>query len=86
METKRISPAEAKALLDEGYVYVDVRSIPEFDAGHPRGAYNVPLNHQGPNGMQPNPDFLAVTGVTAAGAPSRFGPFGGTALGGIAAA
>ena len=60
METKRISPAEAKALLDEGYVYVDVRSIPEFDAGHPTGAFNVPLNHQGPRGMQPNPDFVAV--------------------------
>jgi rhodanese-related sulfurtransferase len=44
----------------EGYVYVDVRSIPEFEAGHPAGAYNVPLMHQGPAGMTPNPEFLEV--------------------------
>lgn len=61
MTFKRISPDEAKALVDrEGYVYVDVRSVPEFEAGHPTGAYNVPLMHQGPAGMAPNPDFLQV--------------------------
>ena len=32
----------------------------EFEAGHPTGAYNVPLMHQGPAGMTPNPDFLGV--------------------------
>lgn len=58
---KRISPQEARDLMEkDGYVYVDVRSIPEFQAGHPAGAYNVPLNHMGPTGMGPNPDFLAV--------------------------
>jgi rhodanese-related sulfurtransferase len=57
---KRVSPEEAKALMDEGYAYVDVRSIPEFEQGHPEGAYNVPLAHLGPRGMAPNPDFLAV--------------------------
>ena len=61
MAFKRVSPEEAKALIDrEGYVYVDVRSLPEFEAGHPAGAYNVPLMHQGPAGMTPNADFLAV--------------------------
>jgi rhodanese-related sulfurtransferase len=61
MTIRRISPVEAKALLDaQGYVYLDVRSVPEFDAGHPAGAYNIPLAHAGPGGMQPNPDFLAV--------------------------
>jgi rhodanese-related sulfurtransferase len=61
MTVKRVSPDEAKKLMDdEGYVYVDVRSLPEFDAGHPTGAYNVPLMHQGPAGMSPNPDFMAV--------------------------
>ena len=44
----------------EGYVYVDVRSIPEFAQGHPDGAYNVPLQHLGPAGMTPNPDFMSV--------------------------
>jgi rhodanese-related sulfurtransferase len=58
---KRVSPQEAKDLIDsEGYVYVDVRSIPEFEQGHPTGAFNVPLNHMGPAGMGPNPEFMAV--------------------------
>ena len=58
---KRVSPQEAKDLIDQqGYVYVDVRSIPEFDAGHPTDAYNVPLNHMGPAGMAANPEFMAV--------------------------
>lgn len=57
---KRVSPREAKALMDEGYVYVDVRSEPEFLAGHPAGAVNVPLLHLGPGGMTPNPEFLEV--------------------------
>jgi len=57
---KRVSPAEAKQLMDEGYVYLDVRSEPEFAAGHPAGAHNVPVMHAGPRGMAPNPDFLAV--------------------------
>lgn len=58
---KRVSPQEAKDLVDQqGYVYVDVRSIPEFDAGHPTGSFNVPLNHMGARGMTPNPDFMAV--------------------------
>ena len=61
MPVKRVSPDEAKELIDnEGYVYLDVRSLPEFEAGHPTGAYNVPLMHQGPAGMTPNPDFLSV--------------------------
>jgi rhodanese-related sulfurtransferase len=61
MTVKRVSPEEAKKLIDdEGYVYVDVRSLPEFEAGHPTGAYNVPLMHQAPTGMTPNPDFLGV--------------------------
>jgi rhodanese-related sulfurtransferase len=61
MTVKRISPEEARDLMDkEGYAYLDVRSVPEFAAGHPTGAYNIPLLHLGPAGMTPNPDFLAV--------------------------
>jgi rhodanese-related sulfurtransferase len=59
-DIKRISPAEAMALVDEGWVYLDVRSEPEFAAGHPRGAHNVPVMHLGARGMLPNTDFLAV--------------------------
>jgi rhodanese-related sulfurtransferase len=56
---KRISPTEAQALLQEGWTYVDVRSQPEFEQGHPKGAVNIPLMNAGPGGMTPNPDFLA---------------------------
>lgn len=60
-EIKRVSPAEAKRLVDEeGYVYVDVRSVPEFETEHPTGAFNVPLMHAGPGGMTPNGDFVTV--------------------------
>jgi rhodanese-related sulfurtransferase len=61
MSFKRVSPKEACELMDrDGYVYVDVRSIPEFEAGHPESAYNVPLLHMGAHGMSPNPEFLDV--------------------------
>lgn len=42
----RVSPQEAKALVDQGYAYVDVRTPEEFAAGHPDGAYNVPIGDQ----------------------------------------
>jgi len=61
MTVRRVSPQEAEALIKEdGYVYLDVRSIPEFDAGHAAGAYNIPLLHATPSGMRPNGDFMSV--------------------------
>ncbi|HEY3498409.1 MAG TPA: rhodanese-like domain-containing protein [Polyangiaceae bacterium] len=57
---KTVTPAEAQALLGEGYTYLDVRTEAEFEAGHPAGALNVPLNVAGPGGAAPNPEFLAV--------------------------
>lgn len=60
MAIQRVSPAEAKRLLDEGYLYLDVRTEPEFAAGHPAGAQNVPVMLPGPRGMTPNPEFLTV--------------------------
>lgn len=59
-EVKRVSPQDAKELVDAGYVYVDVRSEPEFLAGHPKGALNVPLLHMTSAGMTPNPEFMSV--------------------------
>lgn len=38
-------------------VHLDVRSVPEFEAGHAPAAYNIPLMHMGPGGMTPNPRF-----------------------------
>ncbi len=55
----KVTPAEAEHLMrEEGYAYLDVRSIPEFDGGHPKGAYNIPLKHMGAGGMKENDAFL----------------------------
>lgn len=61
MTLRRISPREAQELMDkEGYAYVDVRSVPEFEAGHPEGAFNVPILQLTALGLTPNPEFVAV--------------------------
>ena len=57
---KRVTPPEAAVLLAEGWSYLDVRSIPEFEGGHPTVAANVPLLHFENGRMAPNPDFQRV--------------------------
>jgi rhodanese-related sulfurtransferase len=57
---KRVMAAEAAELVKDGWAYLDVRSIPEFDEGHPPGAANVPLLHLQNGRMAPNPDFQRV--------------------------
>jgi rhodanese-related sulfurtransferase len=57
---KRVTPPEAAELVAAGWTYLDVRSIPEFEAGHPAGAANVPLMHQQGGRMAANPDFQQV--------------------------
>ncbi len=60
---KHVDVREAHQLqTSEGYAYVDVRSVAEFDCGHPAGASNIPLLHlDGRTGqMTPNQDFLKV--------------------------
>ena len=61
MEAKRISPDEAKALLDsgDGYTYLDVRTEQEFASGHVRGAKNIPFLDRDPvrGGMAVNSLF-----------------------------
>ena len=42
-DPKKVSPAEAHAMMGEGYTYVDVRTPAEFAEGRPAGAVNVPL-------------------------------------------
>jgi rhodanese-related sulfurtransferase len=60
IDPTRISPQEASVKLAEGWTYVDVRTVEEFEEGHPPGARNVPIMHGGPGGMVNNPDFLSV--------------------------
>jgi rhodanese-related sulfurtransferase len=60
-EVLRLSPSEAFERVEHGaYRYVDVSSVPEFEQGHPAGAYNVPLREPGPDGMADNAEFLPV--------------------------
>jgi rhodanese-related sulfurtransferase len=61
MTVSRISAREAHALIEQGYVYLDVRAVAEFDTGHPLDAYNVPLlAPRLGGGMEENGDFLRV--------------------------
>jgi rhodanese-related sulfurtransferase len=56
---KRVSAREAHALMKhEGYLYLDVRTVQEFDEGRPTGAVNVPWVVSGPSGMVANAAFL----------------------------
>ena len=64
VDLTRISPQEASAKLADGWTYVDVRTVEEFEAGHPPGAVNVPIAHAGPGGMVPNPEFVEVMGAS----------------------
>lgn len=63
MTVRHVGVQEAHHLQTiDGYAYVDVRSVPEYENGHPEAARNVPLMHfDGQTGkMKPNPEFLAV--------------------------
>ena len=62
---KEVSPKEANDAFskDPSIVFLDVRSVPEFQEGHPKGSLNIPIMNKSWTGMSPNPDFLAV--VTA---------------------
>jgi rhodanese-related sulfurtransferase len=59
---KNVTVREALQEMEAGKAYVDVRSEPEFEDGHPAGAINVPLLHLDPRTgqMTPNREFLAV--------------------------
>lgn len=63
MGIKEISPQEAHDILttDSEAVYIDVRTVREFEAGHPQGAINIPFAFADPaRGMIINPDFVRV--------------------------
>ena len=62
MTIKHITVQQARQQQEQGATYLDVRSIPEFEQGHPAGAFNIPLLHVDPQTgqMRPNPEFLNV--------------------------
>ena len=63
MDVNQVDVRRAHELQsNDGYTYIDVRSVPEYEKGHPTGAHNVPLLHfdSASGRMQPNQDFLRV--------------------------
>lgn len=65
MKAKLLPPQEVHALLrtDAAVMYIDVRTVAEFAAGHPRGrVVNVPFvfYHPTTKAVYPNTSFLQV--------------------------
>lgn len=66
-ELKAISPAELKAMLDEGAMALDIRPGEQFAAGHVPGSINIPLSGQFASwagtilGLQSRPVLIADT-------------------------
>lgn len=63
MAVEQITPPDAQALMEQDpqVVYLDVRTVAEFTAGHPRGALNIPVVFfDAAQRLVPNPDFLKV--------------------------
>jgi rhodanese-related sulfurtransferase len=61
---QQLTAEEAHAMMaqDQSIMYLDVRTVPEFEAGHPPRALNIPVVLPNPalRKMTPNPDFLAT--------------------------
>ena len=58
---EEIKSAEAhQRVSEQGWLYIDVRTQQEFEAGHPAGSQNIPFALIGAGGMMPNPMFLSV--------------------------
>ncbi|HEU4343992.1 MAG TPA: rhodanese-like domain-containing protein [Candidatus Binatia bacterium] len=63
MAVKEITPQQAHELLTQeaDTIYIDVRTVREFEAGHPQGAVNIPVAFPDPaRGMVMNADFVKV--------------------------
>lgn len=62
MDIRQTTPPEAHEVLAQhpDAVYLDVRTVAEFEAGHPAGARNVPVVFFAHGTGQPvaNPDFV----------------------------
>lgn len=57
MSYSNITPKEAYQKMQEGYTYLDVRTVEEFEQGHAKGAIHIPVFVNSPEGRQWNPDF-----------------------------
>ena len=63
MAVKQLTPSQVHDMMtkDQAVIYLDVRTVPEFTAGHPEKGLNIPaFFFQVPGRPSPNPDFLKV--------------------------
>jgi len=63
MTIPQLTPVQAHEVLDsdDTAVYLDVRTEVEFAAGHPQGAWNLPIAFAGSDGqLVMNADFLEI--------------------------
>jgi rhodanese-related sulfurtransferase len=64
MSVQQINPQQASDILDKDSdaVYIDVRTEPEFQNGHPAKGVNIPVVNpdQARGQMTPNPDFVRI--------------------------
>ena len=60
MTHSNIRPKEAYQRMQEGFSYLDVRTVDEFKNGHAKGAVNIPIFIATPAGRQMNPNFMAL--------------------------
>ena len=62
MGVERIDATDAFEKMEQGIPYLDVRTLQEYEAGHPAGSYHIPFAILDPDtGMMAlNPDFLNV--------------------------
>ena len=63
MAVKQLTPQQASDLMqqDAKVVYLDVRTVPEFSAGHAQRGINIPaFFFQQPGQPTPNADFVKV--------------------------
>lgn len=69
MAVKQLTPQQANDLMqkDTKVVYLDVRTVPEFSAGHPQRGINIPaFFFQQPGQPTPNGDFVKVVETSIA--------------------
>jgi rhodanese-related sulfurtransferase len=59
-EPKTVGLEEAQRLLQEGYLYVDVRTEEEFEAGHAPFSFNVPFQTSVAGAHRENQAFVRI--------------------------
>lgn len=61
MAFTNITPKGAFEKMEkEGFCYLDVRTVEEFQQGHAKGSVNIPIFLKTPAGRQLNPEFIAA--------------------------